>query len=63
MENYKLTIGIEPTEKYRKAKADLIQARKSFDELTPIEQECLVKELWDAAQVESVYRILRQYFG
>lgn len=61
MENYRLTFGIEPTEKYKKAKADLVQAFKSYSDLTPMEQECLVKEIWGAAQVELAYRLLRQY--
>lgn len=30
MNNMKLTLGIEPTDKYEKAKMGLIQARKSF---------------------------------
>jgi len=63
MDNYKLTIGVEPTEKYQRAKQDLLQAFKSYNELTPMEQECLAKEIWGAAQVELAYRILSQYRG
>lgn len=58
MENHKLTIGIEPTEKYLKAKQDLLQAFKSYSELTPMEKECLAKEIWGAAQVEMAKALL-----
>ena len=38
MDKYKLTLGIEPTDKYNKAKQDLIQALSSLQELSPQEQ-------------------------
>ena len=58
MEHYKMTVGIAPTNKYEKAKMDLIQAFKSYSELTPMEKECLAKEIWGAAQVEMAKTLL-----
>ena len=58
MEHYKLTIVVDPTNKYEKAKMDLIQAFKSYSELTPMEKECLAKEIWGAAQVEMAKTLL-----
>ena len=58
MEHYKLTIVVDPTNKYEKAKMDLIQAFKSYSELTPTEKECLAKEIWGAAQVEMAKTLL-----
>ncbi len=58
MQNYEWTIGVKPTDKYLKAKMDLIQALKSYGELTPMEKECLAKEIWGAAQVEMAKTIL-----
>ena len=38
MDKYKLTFGIEPTDKYEKAKQDLIQALHSLEELSTEER-------------------------
>lgn len=60
MNNLKLTLGIEPTDKYEKAKMDLIQARKSFLELTQQEQQMLIEELVGRANVATVINLLNQ---
>ena len=35
MEEYKLTLGMEPTDDYKKAKQDLIQAMRSIQKIIP----------------------------
>ena len=62
MNSMKLTLGIEPTDKYEKAKMDLIQARKSFFELTDREQRMLAEELVGATNVVALQNIFRQAF-
>ena len=63
MDNYRFTLGIEPADKYEKAKQDLLQALKSVGELSPSQQRMLVEELFGAAQVAMVFNAFRQYFG
>lgn len=60
MNNLKLTLGIEPTDKYEKAKMDLIQARKSFFELTQQEQRRLMEEFVGADNVAAMVRLFNQ---
>lgn len=62
MNNLKLTLGIEPTDKYEKAKMDLIQAQKSFFELTQQEQRMLAEELVGAANVVILQNIFHHAF-
>ena len=57
MDKFKITVGIEPTDKYVKAKQDLLQAWKSFGELTPAEREVLVREVIGAEKVAAVKAI------
>ena len=57
MDKFKITVGIEPTDKYVKAKQDLLQAWKSFGELTPAEREVLVSEVIGAEKVTAVKAI------
>ena len=45
MEEYKLTLGMEPTDDYKKAKQDLIQAMRSIQKLSPQQQQMLAEEL------------------
>ena len=49
MEEYKLTLGMEPTDDYKKAKQDLIQAMRSIQKLSPQQQQMLAEELFGAA--------------
>lgn len=62
MNNYKLTVGIEPTNKYQKAKLDLLQALKSYGELTPQEKECLLQEFLGITNFAFISNVLRQYW-
>ena len=61
MEEYKLTLGMEPTDDYKKAKQDLIQAMRSIQKLSPQPQQMLAEELFGAANVMVLSQILRQY--
>lgn len=63
MDKYKLTFGIEPTDKYNKAKQDLIQALKSLQELSPQEQRVLAEEMFGIAQVAVAMDMFNKYLG
>ncbi len=63
MDNYKLTVGIESTDKYIKAKQDLLQALKSYGELTTQQKECLIKEFIGVTNMTAVYNLLKQHLG
>ena len=61
MEEYKLTLGIEPTDDYKKAKQDLVQAMWSIQKLSLQQQQMLAEELFGTANVIILNQILRQY--
>ena len=61
MNDYRLTLGIEPTDRYKKAKQDLLQALRSFEELSPQEKECLLEELFGAANVALVIDFFKTF--
>lgn len=63
MDKYKLTFGVEPTDKYNKAKQDLIQALTSLQELSLQEQRVLIEELFGATQVAIAVDIFNKYLG
>ena len=62
MDNYKPVVGIEPINKYEKAKQDLLQALKSYGDLTSEEKECLIREFFDSSSVAMICNILKQHF-
>lgn len=51
MDKYRLTFGVEPTDKYKKAQYDLIQALHSLRELSLQEQRILAEEVFGAVNV------------
>ena len=63
MENYKVTVGIEATDKYEKARRAFLEAKTAMDALPPQQQEQLVRELAGAEALASVYAVLKKYFG
>ena len=63
MDKYKLTFGIEPTDKYNKAKQDLIQALSSLQELSPQEQRVLIEDMFGIAQVAVAMDMFNKYLG
>ena len=53
----------EEEKKYLKAKEDILQAAKSFSDLSPQWQERLSSELCEAAKVLAMHQIMRRYLG
>lgn len=62
MNYYKPTLGIEPTDKYEKAKQDIFQALNSVQALTPQERQRLAEEMFRDANVTVMLNILHQAF-
>ena len=58
MDKIKIVPDIEPTDPYEKAKADILKAKMSLSELTPNQQKALAEELFGAAYVETVLKVL-----
>lgn len=63
MDNYKVTLKIESDDKYQKAKLDMLQALKSYSELSPQQKECLMKEFFGATNVSIICSLLKQHIG
>lgn len=63
MENYKVTLNLEPTDRYEKAKKALLEMKKAMSELTPQQQEQLIRELIDTEALLIAYEMLKKYFG
>lgn len=63
MDDYKITVGVEPTDNYQKAKQDLLQALQSIHSLTPVQRQQLAEELFGAANVSAIYQLLQHYWG
>lgn len=62
MNDYKLTVGLESMDSYKKAKQDLLQALKSYSKLTPKQKDELLSEFFGAANVIALCNALNQYF-
>ena len=52
----------EEEKKYLKAKEDIMQAAKSFSDLSPQWQERLSKELYETAKVLAMYQALKHCY-
>ena len=52
----------EEEKKYLKAKEDILQAAKSFSDLSPQWQAQLSKELYETAKVLAMYQALKHYY-
>lgn len=63
MEKIRPKLGIESTDKYAKARQDVIQALNSVGELESWQKEQLAKELLGADLAVAVYHAMRQYWG
>ena len=63
MKEYKLTLGIEPTDDYKKAKQDLLQAMQSIQKLPPQQQQLLAEEFVGTENVAVFQEWFRQIFG
>ena len=58
MDKIKIVPDIEPTDPYEKAKADILKAKMSLSKLTSNQQKALAEELFGAAYVETVLKVL-----
>jgi len=54
MDDYRVTVGIEPTNDYNKVKQDILQAINSIRKLPPQQQRLLAEELVGAANVATL---------
>lgn len=63
MDNYKLTVGIEPLDEYKKAKLDFLQAMESISKLSDSQKQMLLEELYGAANVAIMYGIFKKHYG
>ena len=53
----------EEQKKYLKAENDIIEARKSFDELTDAQKEALIKDIIGYESFSSLCNMMQRYFG
>ncbi len=60
MNQYRPTIGIEPIDKYEKAKQDVLKARDSVMALLPAQQERLAKELFGVENYGAVVNLMQR---
>ncbi len=63
MNDYRISVGIEPEDAYEKAKKDMIQALQSTQRLTPVQRQKLAEELFGATAVASILQLLNNYYG
>lgn len=62
MNDFRLSVGAEPTDAYEKAKKDTIQALQSTQRLTPVQRQKLAEEFFGAAAVASIIQFLDNYY-
>lgn len=62
MNEFKMKVDIEPTDKYQKAKLDLLQAIKSFESLTPDNRKRLIEEVFGVARVAAVMELINNIY-
>ncbi|MCM1187007.1 MAG: hypothetical protein NC251_06305 [Lachnoclostridium sp.] len=62
MNDYRVTVGVEATNDYDKARQDVLQARNSVCKLPPQQQWMLMEELVGAASVASLLNLFQQAF-
>lgn len=62
MNNYRLMVDIEPTDKYDKAKQKLLQAINAVQELPQYQQQHLAEEIFGTANVAFFLKVLTQNF-
>ena len=53
----------EEQKKYLKAENDIIEARKSFDELTDAQKEALIKDIIGYESFNSLCNMMQRCFG
>ena len=60
MTDFRIVPSVEPTDKYQKAKSDLITAIRSFNELNDSQKHQLLCELFEAARVDYLMRLFNK---
>ena len=60
MNEYKIVPSIEPMDKYQKAASDLIQAKRSFDELTDAQKNMLIRQLFSVEYIAIAEKIINE---
>ena len=60
MDNYQVTVGVEPTNDYDKAKQDVVKALNSIRKLSPWKQQMLAEEFVGATNVAILLRLFNQ---
>lgn len=63
MDNYKVTVGLEPINDYEKAKQDFLKALNSIGKLIPQERQRLLEEFYGAAKVKFIFDFFNNYFN
>lgn len=63
MDNYRVTVGVEPANDYDKAKQDVMKALDSIYKLSPKQQQMLAEELVGATNVAILLRLFNQGLG
>ena len=58
MADYNLKVDVEPTDKYEKAKKDLITAFNSFHELSQEKKEQLIRELVGIQASQAIFELM-----
>ena len=59
MNEFKMNVDIEPTDKYQKAKLDLLQAIKSFESLTQQQKLQLIEEAFGVAKATAIIDLIK----
>lgn len=56
MQGFRIVLDVEFNDDYMNAKMDLIKVMKSISKLNSVQQECLAKEVFGAAYIETLMR-------
>ena len=62
MSDYRISVDIEPTDAYEKAKSDMLKAIESIRLLAPAQRQKLAEELLKAVGVANFYQLLGHYY-
>ena len=60
--NYKPKLSIESTDKYEKARNDVLKAKQSVAELTTQQKKTLLEEIFGVEAATKVFKIMQEHF-
>lgn len=63
MDNYQVTVGVEPINDYDKAKQDVVKALDSIRKLSPRQQQMLAEELVGTTKIAILLKLFNQGFS